>query len=69
MHQFRSLTPVHPGNVGWTYLMAAAQSLGGELEELRHDFENWRNCDAGRTLGKAKETVVVSAREPKAEGI
>ena len=49
--------------------MAAAQSLGRELEELRHEFENWRNCDAGRTLGKAKETVVAIAREPKAEGI
>lgn len=49
--------------------MAAAQSLGRELEELRHEFENWRNCDAGRTLGKAKEIVIAIAREPKADGI
>jgi hypothetical protein len=63
------LIPVHPGNVGWIHLIAAAQNLGREIEELHHEFENRRNCDADQALGKAKETEVAIAREPKADGI
>lgn len=43
--------------------MAAAQSLRKELDELRREFESWRDRDAGQHSGKAHEAV--AAKEPE----
>lgn len=42
--------------------MAAAQSLRRELDELRREFESWRDRDAGQHSGKAQEAM---AKEPE----
>lgn len=45
--------------------MAAAQSLRKELDELRREFESWRDREKGQHSGKAQ--AAVAARE--AEGV
>jgi ElaB/YqjD/DUF883 family membrane-anchored ribosome-binding protein len=43
--------------------MAAAQSLRKELDELRREFESWRDRGADQLSGKAKEAVAAATKE------
>ena len=44
--------------------MAAEQNLRRELDELRREFESWRDRDAGQPAAKAREAIAATAKEP-----
>ncbi len=43
--------------------MAAAQNLRKELDELRREFESWRDRSTDQLSGKAKEAVAAASKE------